>query len=357
MFPFQVTKKVSEEFLDSVFCTFGSIGDITVKRHLCSRDSSQITGYAFVYFLDAYSALRATHAVKGVTIDDVTMDCCLTYRSEQALMNQAGVANVLRRSQNAVSGANNAPTASNMKYKHNVGNHTKRPPIPQQPAILSMQNRQSQHDSIYHHQGSPHFSPSSCAAVPERLSPTHMFQLQSRFHGSVTAQSNGSANAFPFEQDFASSNKWSQQQSSFVSSSQYAPQRQSPLFTNSVGNHGLGLGFPSSTSSERSSFQSLDSASFHSSRTHSDDDDVFGFLQDLHMHKQMQQPSETSSFLYPSAKLSSQTTALPMRSLTLQQELPFEEEKGNFTPLYNYNSHYNMQSNVAPSTFDTLFNL
>lgn len=91
--------KVTEEFLESVFCTFGSIGDITVKRHLCSRDPAQVTGYAFVYFLDAYAALRAIHAVKGVTIDGVTMECCLTYRSEQALMNQAGVANILRAQQ------------------------------------------------------------------------------------------------------------------------------------------------------------------------------------------------------------------------------------------------------------------
>jgi len=358
-----LTMKVTEEFLDSVFCTFGSIGDITVKRHLCSREPAQVTGYAFVYFLDAYAALRATHAVKGVTVDGVTMECCLTYRSEQALMNQAGVANVLRLQQNAASGANNVNAAGNLLHKHNaVSNNAKRPPVPQQPAIMSMQNKhqaQPQHGSYYNHQTNPHYSPSSVATVPGRMSPPQAYQQQSRFHH---PQYNGSANAFPFEREYSASNKWQQQQQQgSLFPSKFAPQHQSSLFSNNVNNnyHGLGLGFPSS--SERSSFQSLDSGSFHNSRTHSKDDDVFSMLQDLRSHNQSS--SEPSAFLYPSAKLPLQSTVSSMRlSSMLLQDLPFEEEKdtlGSFTPMYscNSNNQYNMHNNVAPSTFDALFNL
>lgn len=94
-----VTMKVSEELLESVFLSFGSIGDITVKRHLCVKEPlPQVSGYAFVYFLDAFAALRATSAMKNTTIHGVHFDCCLSYKAEQALMRHtANASNAMRQ--------------------------------------------------------------------------------------------------------------------------------------------------------------------------------------------------------------------------------------------------------------------
>ena len=211
-----MTTKVSEEFLESVFCTFGSIGDITVKRHLCSRDPPQVTGYAFVYFLDAYAALRATHAVKGVTVEGITMECCLTYRSEQALMNQAGVANILRAQQAA-----NA--ASNPKHQQH-----RRPAAPSH----------HQHAMpLYNKPPSPPSSAANNAFFPPsgHVSPTQMnahrpmVSSVNNYHTQHFQAQQHAPHHYQFEREYA--HKWNphqqQMQSKFFDDS-----RQAPLFTN-----------------------------------------------------------------------------------------------------------------------------
>lgn len=94
-----VSKKVTEEFLESVFEAFGSIGDIQVKRHLCSQQPAQVTGYAFVYFTEVHAALRAIYALKNVSVESVLFECCLSYKAEQMLKEMQGMEGVIRRQQ------------------------------------------------------------------------------------------------------------------------------------------------------------------------------------------------------------------------------------------------------------------
>lgn len=78
---------------------FGSVADITVKRHLCSYAPAQVTGYAFVYFTDPHSALRAIFALKGGSVDNVFFECCLSYKAEQLLKDVSGMAALIKRQQ------------------------------------------------------------------------------------------------------------------------------------------------------------------------------------------------------------------------------------------------------------------
>lgn len=94
-----ISKKVTEEFLESVFEAFGSIGDIQVKRHLCSQQPAQVTGYAFVYFTEVHAALRAIYALKNVSVESVLFECCLSYKAEQMLKEMQGMEGVIRRQQ------------------------------------------------------------------------------------------------------------------------------------------------------------------------------------------------------------------------------------------------------------------
>lgn len=102
--------KVNEEFLETVFLPFGSLGDVVVKRHLSSP--LQVTGYAFVYFYDIHAALRAIFAFKNNgngtssysanSVNNVFFDCCLSYKAERFLTeNMQGIAGVIKRQQSS----------------------------------------------------------------------------------------------------------------------------------------------------------------------------------------------------------------------------------------------------------------
>jgi hypothetical protein len=78
---------VSEEFLESVFIQFGNIGDIIVKRHNCS---TAVSGYAFIYFIDAYAAFRAIHGCKGINLEMINFECALSRQYENIMSSQHG---------------------------------------------------------------------------------------------------------------------------------------------------------------------------------------------------------------------------------------------------------------------------
>lgn len=82
--------KLSEEYLESVFIQFGNIGDIIVKRHGCSSNPAVVSGYAFIYFIDAYAAFRAIHGCKGVNVEGVQFECALSRQYENAMSSQHG---------------------------------------------------------------------------------------------------------------------------------------------------------------------------------------------------------------------------------------------------------------------------
>lgn len=84
--------KISEEFLESVFIQFGTIGDIIVKRHSCSSAPPVVSGYAFIYFHDAYAAFRAIHGCKGINVEGVHFECALSRQYENQLAQANGTA-------------------------------------------------------------------------------------------------------------------------------------------------------------------------------------------------------------------------------------------------------------------------
>lgn len=96
---------MTEELLDTIFAPFGSVADIVVKRHLCSYDPVQVTGYAFVYFTDIHAALRAIYALKSGPINGVFLEGCLSYKAEQMLKNYQGMEAVIQRQQTPNTGA------------------------------------------------------------------------------------------------------------------------------------------------------------------------------------------------------------------------------------------------------------
>lgn len=44
-----------------------------------------VIGYAFVYFLDAYAALRCVHAMRDIDLDGIRFECCLSYKTQSTL--------------------------------------------------------------------------------------------------------------------------------------------------------------------------------------------------------------------------------------------------------------------------------
>lgn len=101
----QLHAKMTEEVLETIFAPFGSVADIVVKRHLCSYDPVQVTGYAFVYFTDIHAALRAIYALKSGPINGVFLEGCLSYKAEQMLKNYQGMDAVIQRQQTPNTGA------------------------------------------------------------------------------------------------------------------------------------------------------------------------------------------------------------------------------------------------------------
>lgn len=66
---------MTEEFLESIFTSFGTIADVIVKRHLLCMDPLQISGYGFVFFHDMTAAMHAMSSIRNVQISGICLDC------------------------------------------------------------------------------------------------------------------------------------------------------------------------------------------------------------------------------------------------------------------------------------------
>lgn len=76
---------ITEEYLDSLFGKYGEIADVTVKKHLRTLEPPSQSGYAFVYFFEGSAGIAAVQELKRVFIDEIRLECSLSYRSEQAI--------------------------------------------------------------------------------------------------------------------------------------------------------------------------------------------------------------------------------------------------------------------------------
>lgn len=74
--------------MDSLFCRYGDLADVTVKKHLRTVDPPHQSGYAFVYYYDPQSALIASQKFKQVVVDDIRLECSLSFRSQKNLEHQ-----------------------------------------------------------------------------------------------------------------------------------------------------------------------------------------------------------------------------------------------------------------------------
>eukprot|EP01033_Poteriospumella_lacustris_P016996 gene16996-12163_t len=69
--------QVNEELIESIFSQFGDIADVLVKRQILSSEPVQLSGYGFVFFHEASSALKAVSIIKGLVIDGIFFECAL----------------------------------------------------------------------------------------------------------------------------------------------------------------------------------------------------------------------------------------------------------------------------------------
>lgn len=76
-----------------------------MKRHLCSYQPHQTTGYAFVYFFDAHTALRAIYGLRSGPVNGIHFECCLSHKAEQMLREVQGMGAVIKRQQTGNPGA------------------------------------------------------------------------------------------------------------------------------------------------------------------------------------------------------------------------------------------------------------
>jgi hypothetical protein len=90
-----LSRKINEEFLGSIFASFGELADVTVKRHGCTGHPLQTTGYGFAYFKETFCALRAVHALRAIAVDDVRIECSLSRKAEATISQSMGVATKL----------------------------------------------------------------------------------------------------------------------------------------------------------------------------------------------------------------------------------------------------------------------
>lgn len=79
----QVEVVISEEVMDAAFSTFGEVTDCVVKRHRVTQESQSQSGYGFVYFDNLDIAVRTLYLMKHTTVNGVTYDCNVSYKSEQ----------------------------------------------------------------------------------------------------------------------------------------------------------------------------------------------------------------------------------------------------------------------------------
>lgn len=125
-----INVKITEEVLETIFVRFGNFADISVKRHLCSYQPQQTTGYAFVYFYDAHTALRAIYGLRSGPVNGIHFECCLSHKAEQMLREVQGMGAVIKRQQTG------NPSAFFKKFEGKQQSHMPRhfqpAPAPQQ---------------------------------------------------------------------------------------------------------------------------------------------------------------------------------------------------------------------------------
>jgi hypothetical protein len=90
-----LSRKINEEFLETIFSSFGGLADVTVKRHGCTGHPLQTTGYGFAYFKETFCALRAVHALRVIAVDGVRIECSLSRKAEAAISHSMAVSTKL----------------------------------------------------------------------------------------------------------------------------------------------------------------------------------------------------------------------------------------------------------------------
>eukprot|EP01039_Chlorochromonas_danica_P004499 gene4498-4934_t len=84
----QTSTLICEKVLREIFCAFGQIADVTIKKHSVLPKQHRQSGYGFVYFFEAPAAYRAMHALKHSTVREITLDCSISHKSEHMIKNQ-----------------------------------------------------------------------------------------------------------------------------------------------------------------------------------------------------------------------------------------------------------------------------
>ena len=147
------------------------------------------SGYGFVYFSDPATALRAVYVMKHTTIDSITYDCSISYRSEKLLLasndaniqEQLSLNNISTHSHSKSSSTSTSSSVNKHSYststsssvKHSTPHysqstfspyHNNNSAVPQQPATSNpYPNYQPQ--SVAQHSNSVHTNPRSKSAT------------------------------------------------------------------------------------------------------------------------------------------------------------------------------------------------
>eukprot|EP00981_Chlorochromonas_danica_P009882 scaffold2858_cov245-Ochromonas_danica.AAC.21 len=84
----QTSTLICEKVLREIFCAFGQIADVTIKKHSVLPKQHRQSGYGFVFFFEAPAAYRAMHSLKHSTVREITLDCSISHKSEHMIKNQ-----------------------------------------------------------------------------------------------------------------------------------------------------------------------------------------------------------------------------------------------------------------------------
>lgn len=119
---------INEELLDNIFCRFGDVADVTIKRHKPANETGSQSGYGFVFYGNALEALNAVKVMKHTVIDGVTYDCSISYKSERslALMRDPAIQQLLQEYRNSCATASSGNTSGNSSHSQSPTPSTSR---------------------------------------------------------------------------------------------------------------------------------------------------------------------------------------------------------------------------------------
>jgi RNA recognition motif-containing protein len=79
---------VDEKVLRDIFSAFGLVADISIKKHAFMQPQNFQSGYGFVYFFDVPTAQYVVASLKGKRVNDVTIDCSMSFRTDILIQGQ-----------------------------------------------------------------------------------------------------------------------------------------------------------------------------------------------------------------------------------------------------------------------------